>query len=170
MESNLRNLDTDGTTTANCILKRAVRKLNDAIRILKPWFNKWRIKINVNKCSTTLFSKRRSHIRYAPSPLKIFYTNINWTSEINYLGVILDSKLIYRAHINRSFCKTNLRLRQLHPILIKASHFHQHLRNRILHNLDLSSSTFRVIHFHSLHPLNSGVCTKPASSCPSGHG
>jgi hypothetical protein len=113
--------DDTTVTVRSGSIKLAVRKLNDAIRILKPWFNKWRIKINVNKCSRTLFSKRRSHIRDAPSPLKIFDTNINWTRKIFFLLVILDSKLIYRAHINRSLCKANLRLRQLHPMLNKAS-------------------------------------------------
>jgi hypothetical protein len=63
---------------------------------LEPLFEKWRIKINVNKCSTTLFSERLKHLRYDLSPLKILRTNIAWSNEVKYLGVILDRKLTYR--------------------------------------------------------------------------
>jgi hypothetical protein len=35
----------------------AILKLNNAIRRLEPWFQKWRIKVNTNKCTSTLFSK-----------------------------------------------------------------------------------------------------------------
>jgi hypothetical protein len=113
--------DDTSVTVRSGSTRLAIRKLTDAIEILQPWFSKWRIKINTNKCSTVLFSKRRSHIRDDPSPLKIFHTTINWTNQINYLGVILDSKFIYRAHINRSLCAANHRLRQLYPILNKSS-------------------------------------------------
>lgn len=123
-------------------IKLAVRKLNDAIRILEPWFNKWRIEININKCSTTLFSKRRSHIHHIPSPLQIFHKNINWSSQINYLGVILDSKLTYRAHINRSLCKANHRLRQLYPILNKSSPININLALTIYKSLIRSILTY----------------------------
>ena len=104
--------------------------------------SKWRTKKNTNKCSTTLFSKRRSHFRVAPSPLKIFHTNINWTNQINYLGVILDSKLIYRAHINRSLCKANYRLRQLNPIFNKSSPININLALTIYKSLIRSILTY----------------------------
>jgi hypothetical protein len=88
----------------------AVNKLSDVIKILEPWFEKWRIKITVNKCSTTLFSKRLNHLRYDLPLLKIFRTSIAWSNEVKYLGVILDRKLTYRSHINKAVSKVNHRL------------------------------------------------------------
>jgi hypothetical protein len=70
-----------------------------------------------------IFSKRRRHIRDALSPLELSHTNIIWESQINYLGVILDSVLTYRVHINSTLGKANHRVRQprVYPILNKAS-------------------------------------------------
>jgi hypothetical protein len=101
-------------------MKRAVRKLDDALELLEPWYNELRIKFDVNKCSIRFVFKGRSHFYHHPSPLEVFHTNINWTNQINYLGVILDSKLTYRSHINRS-------LRQLCPILNKSSNINANL-------------------------------------------
>jgi hypothetical protein len=134
--------DVTRVTVRSGSMKLAVRKLNDAIRILQSRSSKRRNKININKCSTTLFSKRRSHIRDAPSPLKNFHTNINRTSIINYVGVIPDSKLNHSAHINRSFYKANNRLRQLYPILNKASPININLALRIYKSLIRSILTY----------------------------
>jgi hypothetical protein len=113
--------DDTNVTVRSGSVQLAVNKLSDVIKTLEPWFEKWRIKINVNKCSTTLFSKRLNHLRYDLPPLKIFRTNIAWSNEVKYLGVILDRKLTYRSHINNSVTKANHRLRQLYPILNKSS-------------------------------------------------
>jgi hypothetical protein len=61
-----------------------------------------------------------NHLRNDLLPLKIFRTNTAWSDEVKYLGVILDSKLTYRSHINKSVSKVNHRLRQLYPILNKS--------------------------------------------------
>ena len=99
----------------------AVRKLNSAIRLLEPWFRKWRIHINAKKCTITLFSKRLRHQGCSKHQVKIFNKTISWTKETKYLGVTLDSKLTYRTHISCILRKANYRLRQLYPILNKSS-------------------------------------------------
>jgi hypothetical protein len=69
-----------------------------------------------------LFSKRLTDFRKDLPPLKIFHTNITaWKNEIKYFGVILDSKLTYKSHINKSLTKANYRIRQLIPLLNKSS-------------------------------------------------
>jgi hypothetical protein len=120
----------------------AVNKLNHVIKILEPWFEKWRIKVNVSKCSATLFSKRRNHFRQELPPFTLFRTNIDWTNCTKYLGVILDSKLTYRKHINRTLCKANHRLRQLYPILNKSSPININLALTIYKSLIRSVITY----------------------------
>jgi hypothetical protein len=78
----------------------AAAKLNNAIGLLEPCFLKWRIKVNTSKCTTTLFSKRLRDYRRSFPPIKIFNENVAWTNETKYLGVILDAKLTYKAHIS----------------------------------------------------------------------
>jgi hypothetical protein len=53
----------------------AVRKLNAAVAPLEPWFRKWRIKINTQKCTITLFSRRLRHYRRSRCPVMIFDEN-----------------------------------------------------------------------------------------------
>jgi hypothetical protein len=52
----------------------AANKLSNAIKSLEPWFKKWRIKINVNKCNAMLFSKLLTYFREDLTRLKIFHT------------------------------------------------------------------------------------------------
>jgi hypothetical protein len=99
----------------------AVRKLNTSLALLQPWLQKWRIKINTQKSTVTLFSRRRSHLRGSVSAVKLFNENIPWTKETKYLGVTLDSTLNFKSHISRILQKLNLRLRQLFPILNRSS-------------------------------------------------
>jgi hypothetical protein len=99
----------------------AVRTLNAAVALLEPWSRKWRIKINTQKCTITLYSRRLRHYRRSPCPVVISDENIVWTRETKCLGVTLDSKLTYRIHISCILRKANNRLRQLFPILNKSS-------------------------------------------------
>jgi hypothetical protein len=39
----------------------AVGKLNDAIALSEPWFQKWRTKVNTKKCTITLSSRFLRH-------------------------------------------------------------------------------------------------------------
>jgi hypothetical protein len=99
----------------------AICKLNYAIALLEPWFQKWRIKVNKQKCTLTLFSRRLCHYRGGARPVKIFNETIAWTTESKYFGVTLDSKLTHRTHISCILRKANYRLRQLFPILNRSS-------------------------------------------------
>jgi hypothetical protein len=99
----------------------AVRKLNAAIGLLEPWFQKWRMRINAKKKSTiTQFSKRLRHYRHSTQPVKFFNENIDLSKETKYLLIALDLKLTYRTHISCILRKANYRLRQLFTILNKS--------------------------------------------------
>jgi hypothetical protein len=126
---------------------------------------KWRIKINVNKYSTSLFLKRLAHLRNDPPPLNIFHTNIAWTNEIKYLGIIIDSKLTYRLRINKSADKENHRFRQLYPILNKSSSIKINLALTICKTLIRPIITYAApawgyaakTHFSELHVFRNDV-------------
>jgi hypothetical protein len=99
----------------------AVRKLNSAIALLEPWLRKWRIQINTQKSTVTLFSKRQTHLRGSVSPVTLFKEHIPWTKQLKYLGITLDLMLTFKAHITCTLQKLNHRLKQLHPILNRSS-------------------------------------------------
>jgi hypothetical protein len=49
-------VDDTNVTVRSRSVQLAVNKLSNVIKTLESWFEKWKIKINTNKCSTTLFS------------------------------------------------------------------------------------------------------------------
>jgi hypothetical protein len=49
--------DDTSVTVRSGSIQLAVNKLNHVFKILEPWLEKWRIKVNASKCSATLFSK-----------------------------------------------------------------------------------------------------------------
>jgi hypothetical protein len=112
----------DGTniTVRSGNIRLAANKFSNAIKSLELWFKNG-IKVSVNKCNTTLFSKRLTDSREHLHPFKIFHKNIACKNEIKCLGVILDSKLANKPHRNKSMTKSNHRLRKLYPLLNKSS-------------------------------------------------
>jgi hypothetical protein len=52
----------------------AARKLNAATGLSEPWFRKWRIRNNTNKCTITPFSKRLRHCHRCTRPVEMLLT------------------------------------------------------------------------------------------------
>jgi hypothetical protein len=82
---------------------------------------KWRIKDNTSNGTTTLFYRGLRYYRRRLIPVRIFNENAAWTKETKYLGVMLASKLTYKARIGSLLHKANCKLRQLFPVPNKSS-------------------------------------------------
>lgn len=95
----------------------ASRQIQNNLNILEPWLEKWRIKINVDKCQAVLYTKRYSQYRYMPPQLSLYGHNIEWKNEAIYLGVTLDKKLLFKQHIQNTLGKAYGTLKLLYPIL-----------------------------------------------------
>ena len=90
-----------------CILARslsaemAIARIQGFLLQLETWFTKWRIKINPTKSSAIMFAKTvgPKH-RFVPrDDITLFAEKIPWTSDITYLGLVLDSRLSWAKHI-----------------------------------------------------------------------
>ncbi|GFX63094.1 RNA-directed DNA polymerase from mobile element jockey [Trichonephila clavipes] len=77
--------------------------LQKYLKKLQVWLTKWRIKINVNKSQAIIF--KRGNYRNRMQYLKLFRTNIPWTTNVEYLGVTLDYKLNFKNHLTKITCK-----------------------------------------------------------------
>jgi hypothetical protein len=95
---------------------------------LHRYFTKWELRVNVNKTEAILFTKRRP----AAPPLSQFqHTAIPWSPHIRYLGLVLDSKLLFTKHLHKVTCKaTGVFLqpfpppaRRLNVILTQQTHY-----------------------------------------------
>lgn len=98
---------TEGTQLAMyaddvCIYSRswspevAADRVQSASEKLFDYFAKWRVKANVDKSTAVLFTRRR---RRPPDAMVLQGDLLPWRSEAKYLGVILDSKLTWKNHI-----------------------------------------------------------------------
>ena len=80
-------------------LKRLQRMLND----LTAWGKTCGLRFNPEKSVAIIFSRRR---KTPPFALKIDGGEIEYKSEVKYLGVTLDSKMHWTTHINEKLTKT----------------------------------------------------------------
>jgi hypothetical protein len=71
--------------------------LTHAMTILQKYFTKWKLRVNINKTEAILFTKHHPAI---PCPLQFQHTAIPWRPHIRYLGLVLDSKLLFTKHLH----------------------------------------------------------------------
>lgn len=71
------------------------QKTKEHLDIISDFYTKWRLKVNPTK-STVTYVTFRKNIKNDP----IYYQDVPVSTQVRYLGVILDSQLNYRAQVN----------------------------------------------------------------------
>ena len=95
------------------------------ITILETYYQKWKIKINADKSKSIYFTKKRKDTKTID--LK-FYNNINNEKTVIYLGVILDTKVNFDAHIDQVINKSNIALKEIYTLINKNSPLDKNLK------------------------------------------
>jgi hypothetical protein len=72
------------------------------LNAMEKWCEKWKININDVKTRAVYFSKR---LRRAESCLTLKGQNIEFVNNVKYLGVTLDKRMTWKAHIEWSVTK-----------------------------------------------------------------
>lgn len=93
-------------------------RLQDAYIKIHRFFKKWKIKLNDDKTTSILFTKRSPSRR---PPIEINNVSINWSSNVKYLGVHLDSRLTYATHIKLKIQQAYAVMSSLYPMFNKSS-------------------------------------------------
>jgi hypothetical protein len=81
--------------------------------LLLNWFSDWEIALYPQKCEAKIFSLRKFHVE---ENIQIHNNAIPWNDSartVKYLGVLLDTKLTYKHHINSKLNQANSRLAQI---------------------------------------------------------
>lgn len=89
--------------------KTANKKINEHLEILNEYFSKWKLKLNIDKCRAIIFKGVRKKLypnarTYNPS-VGIGSDIIENTSNLKYLGVILNEKMQYYRHVDYALDK-----------------------------------------------------------------
>lgn len=90
------------------------RQLQPALDDISAWYSRNRIALNVGKTKATCFSQKG---RPDTPTITLNGETVSWDSSSVYLGVVLDSKLTWKDHVNRVTSKANGKLAALRPIL-----------------------------------------------------
>lgn len=93
--------------------QEASRRLQDYVMILEKWLQKWRIKVNEQKCTHITFTLRRDTC----PPITINNQFIPQHSEVKYLGMHLDRHLTWKHHIEAKLTQMKLKTVQLNWLI-----------------------------------------------------
>lgn len=105
---------------AACVLK----SLNDAVKSFSKYATKWRFKLNPSKTEATFFTRRTSARAFPRLPLNVNGHTVHWSNQCKYLGVVLDQKLLYRAHIDYVIERCGKCIKLLYGLLSRNSRLH----------------------------------------------
>jgi hypothetical protein len=86
------------------------------LKRLELWLRDWRITINVSKNTALLFLKTTRCIQ-RPRPVQLFGEQIQWFDTARYLGLTVDTRLTWSAHVNHVVRKAAQSLVLLGPLL-----------------------------------------------------
>jgi hypothetical protein len=95
----------------------ASARLQSHLHLLQEWTAKWRIQINDRKSAHITFTNRQCNcpaVTFNNTPLPT-------VTEVKYLGLTLDRKLTWRAHIAAKKKQINLKLHQTYWLLGRTS-------------------------------------------------
>ncbi|CAF4919851.1 unnamed protein product [Pieris macdunnoughi] len=86
-----------------------------AFKVIERWCNEYELSVNPSKTELILFTNRRV---LGPYKLpKLFNTELILKNEIKYLGVILDSKLLWNKHLEHKLNKATIAFYQCKKML-----------------------------------------------------
>jgi nicotinamide mononucleotide adenylyltransferase len=99
--------DITAILSANQNPLRASADPQNHINLLQTWFQKWRIKINNEKSVQITFTTRRTNC----PRVTINNSSIPTKTEVKYLGLHLDHKLTWKAHIRKKTTAINAKIK-----------------------------------------------------------
>ncbi|KAL4149790.1 hypothetical protein QTP88_003654 [Uroleucon formosanum] len=105
--------DDTAILASNTDLTLASSALQNHLDLINSWATQWRIKINPEKSYNVIFSLRKNDF----PPLQLQGVDIPKTSQVKYLGLILDKRPTWGPHLKSKRKTLNNRLHLLRPIL-----------------------------------------------------
>ncbi|KAJ8916456.1 hypothetical protein NQ315_014673 [Exocentrus adspersus] len=95
------------TTTHRTLLQNSLDRL-------ETWCNRWRVKINPDKSTAVLFTKRQ--IPLDLDDLTLTDEPIPWNRQARYLGVTMDQRLTWKPHIVVTVARARATRARLYPL------------------------------------------------------
>lgn len=100
---------------------RSIKNIQCTLQSIEKFMSKWKIKLNASKTQYIIFPFNRSRKRLPTIPLSFQNNTIIPTPTVKYLGVTLDHKLNFDAHIENTRIKASRAMCALYPMLARSS-------------------------------------------------
>ena len=112
--------------------EEATAYLQSAVDQINTWTKKWRIKLNESKSTHVSFTNKKiTHI-----PVTINEQQVPYSNTAKYLGMTLDTKLRWKAHVKKKREEMGIKYRKMYWLLGRKSSLSTHnkvmLHNQIL--------------------------------------
>ena len=95
-------------------LGHAARVVQRQLAVLPDCLRKWRMPINAEKCEAIVLSRQ---LTSRCQPLSLNGSPIAWKRTVKYLGVTLDRRLCFRAHVTNVLQRARGLKAKLYPFL-----------------------------------------------------
>jgi hypothetical protein len=95
-----------------------LHRLTHTTSVLLRYFTRWKLQVNIHKTEAILFTRGRP---IPPAPLHFQRAVIPCNTQVRYLGLLLDSKLLFTRHLTSVIHKTTGIFLQIFPLLARDS-------------------------------------------------
>ncbi|GFV78552.1 RNA-directed DNA polymerase from mobile element jockey [Trichonephila clavipes] len=114
------NMYADDTSISACYKTPKIVRLalNKHLALLEKFFDKWKIKIHVEKSAAVAFTYKIT----LPPPPTLYNQAIPWSQETKCLGLIFDNNLTWKKHITYAHDKFLKVMLKIYPFINRNSH------------------------------------------------
>lgn len=103
------------------VIRALVSKLQKGIDEYTTYLKTWKICVNGAKTQTIIFPHKNSYRMVPATNIQVEGAEIHWSDVVSYLGLIMDSKMLFRQHIDERVTKSTILLKRLYPIINRRS-------------------------------------------------
>ncbi|KAL9692513.1 hypothetical protein quinque_016483, partial [Culex quinquefasciatus] len=102
-------------------IRHLVTKLQNGLDVYTRYLSDWKICVNAAKTQAIVFPHRNTDRLKPTTKLKVLGTEVDWSQVVRYLGLLIDSKLLFRYHLDDRIIKGIAMLKKLYPIINRRS-------------------------------------------------
>ena len=99
--------DDTSIRSTNKSIKQSSIDVSDHLKILKPYYDKWKIKVNALKSEYILFTRKRKRGNDNPVRMMLSDTPIEHKTAVKYLGITFTTKCKFNVHVNKELNKAS---------------------------------------------------------------
>ncbi|KXJ82729.1 hypothetical protein RP20_CCG011428 [Aedes albopictus] len=103
------------------VMRTLVANLQRGLDTYTRYLTDWKIRVNGTKTQTIVFPHRNTDRLKPTTKIRMEDVEVEWANEVRYIGLMLDSKLLFRSHIDDRISKGTMLMKCLYPIINRRS-------------------------------------------------